>query len=279
MRVAGTLILVGLHACSAPPKGEPDQPAVFVQADTQDPATIAPADYTCLGSRMDPAPPTTPTSLTVEVTDFEKKTPVPGATVEVFLSLDRFTAGTPDGTSTVTGSDGRATLVVPPGAYRVIFRTTADSATTVPTIEFNRRFDDPDRFSVSEATKLTIEAVLRLFPDDNQGVVAGGQRDCRGRETGGTVVEVASSGGPVDPKNTFYFVDASRESTVPARGQKWATGNGVFATLNVPPGNATITARGLLAEGGELTRLGTGLAPVRAGSVTVVQLEPLGPGM
>ena len=46
--------------------------------------------------------------------------------------------------------------------------------------------------------------------------------------------------------------------------------------LNVPPGNATIIAAGRNDAAGPLLKLGTGIVPVRANSITIVQLEPLG---
>jgi hypothetical protein len=266
--------------CGSPVKMVAGQPAAFVQSDTQNAATMAPANFGCLGTHVDPAAPTAATPLMVHVKDFEKKTAVMGATVEVYLSLAKFNAHTPDATSAVTDANGMAALMVPPGSYRVIFRTTVDPSVsaTVETIEFNRAYNDPERYSVSEATKGTIQAVLSLFPDDTQGVVAGAVRDCDDHDVGGVVFETASSGGAFDnATNTFYFVDVTKDSTVPVRAQKWTSGDGVFASLNVPPGDVTITARGLLTANGALTELGTGLAPVRANSITVVQLEPNGP--
>jgi len=64
---------------------------------------------------------------------------------------------------------------------------------------------------------------------------------------------------------------------VPDKRQKWTSGNGVFSSLNVPPGDATVTARGIVSAGSAVQVIGTGVVPVRAGSITVVQLDPLGP--
>jgi hypothetical protein len=270
-----SLLLVG---CGDPPMMNlPDQPQVFVQSNTQDPSTKKAANLACLGSKVDPAAPTAVTALMVHVEDFEKKTSVMGSTVEVYLSAAKLTARTPDGTGGPTDKDGNAMVMVPPGSYRVIFRTFG-SPKTVETIEFNRAYNDGKRFSVSEATKLTITAVLSLFPDETLGVVAGALRDCDGKDTGGVTLATSSSGGAFEaPANTFYFEDVAVGSTVPVRSLKWTSGNGVFATLNVPPGDATLTVSGLLTPGAAPTRLGTGIVPVRKNSITVVQLEPLGP--
>ncbi len=268
------LVVVG---CSDPVKTLPDQPAVFTQSNTQDPTTKKAANLACLGSRVDPAAPTAVTALTVHVEDFEKKTSVAGATIEVYLSLAKLNARTPDATAGPTGMDGNTVLMVPPGSYRVIFRTFG-AAKTVETIEYNRAFNDGRRFSVSEATKQTISAVLSLFPEDTLGVVAGALRDCDGKDTGGVTLTTTSSAGAFEAAaNTFYFEDVSVGSTVPVRNLKWTSGNGVFATLNVPPGDATLTVEGVLTLGSAPVKLGTGVAPVRPNSITVVQLEPLGP--
>jgi hypothetical protein len=263
--------------CGSGSSGVAGQPAAFVQMDTLDPATIKPANLACLGSFKDPAGPTAATAIEMTVQDFEKSTPVAGATVQVFTTLAKVNANTPDVTSTPTDANGKTTVMMPAGPYRVIFRTTADPARTIETFEFNRAWNDPLRVSVSSATKNAIPNLVSVVPDDTKGVVAGDVRDCDNRPTGGLTYAVGSTGGGFESKaNTFYFVDTSPEMTVPARAQKWTSGNGVFATLNVPPGDATITANGLVKEGGDLVKLSTAVAPVRANSITVVQMQPLG---
>ena len=254
-----------------------DQPAAFVQSDTQDPNTIMPADLSCLGSFMDPAGPTAPTPVDMTVQDFEKKTPVAGATVEVYTSLDEFNAGHVAATAGPTAADGKVTLMMPAGFYRVIFRTTADPQKTIETVEFGRSWNDPLRVSVSQATKGEIPGLVSVVPDDTKGVVAGDLRDCNNKPVGGALFDVSSTGGPFDSSaNTFYFVDIDASTTVPVRSQKWTSGDGVFAALNVPPGDATLTVSGLLQKGGMLSKLSTAVAPVHANSITVVQLAPLG---
>lgn len=271
-----TLVAILVAGCGssgpAPVKG---QPAAFVQPTPS--AAMTPASLGCLGTHADPAAPTAPTDVTLTVSDFEKSTPVMGATVEVYLSLAHVNAHAPDATSPPSGSDGKTTLTVPPGSYRVIFRTSG-APNTIETLEFNRAFNDPTRISVSQATKNEIPALLSLSPDDTKGVVAGSQRDCDEKELGGITVAISADGGSYDSAtNVFYFEDAGA-ARVPSRSQKWTSGDGAFAGLNVPPGNATVTSNGLRAVGGASTRLGTAVVPVRPGSITIVQLEPLGSG-
>jgi hypothetical protein len=254
-----------------------NQPAAFVQSNTQDESTIMPANLSCLGSFMDPHGPPAPTAVTMTVKDFEKSTPVTGATVEAYSSLADFDNMMPAAMAGPTAADGMITIMMPANAYRVIFRVTADPATTIETVEFNRVWNDPSRVSVSQATKGEIPGLVSVVPDDTKGVVAGDLRDCDNQKVGGALFDVSSSGGSFDAAAlTFYFLDIDSMTTVPARSQKWTSGDGVFATLNVPPGDATLTASGLLKVGGALTKLGTGVAPVRANSVTVVQLAMLG---
>jgi|GEM_PF-3565430 len=269
------LLGVGLCGCGSPAKMTVDQPAAFIQSNTLDDTTRSPANLGCLPKKTDPAAPTMPSTLTVIVSDFEKKTPVKDATVEVYTTLAKFNAATPDATSGPTDAQGKATLTVPGGSYRVIFRTIGD-ASTVETIEFNRAFDDGKRYSVSQSTKSTIAAVLSLVPDNTLGVVAGSLRDCDEKEVGGITFETHTTTGPAFDNSlyTFYFIDANANSTVPFRAQKFTSGNGVFASLNVPPGNVQLVASGRTTTGGTVAQLGTGTAPVRANSVTVVQIEP-----
>jgi hypothetical protein len=247
-----------------------------VQSNPLDATTQAPADFSCLHTRMDPAAPTTATTLPIVVADFQTKMPVAGATVEVYTSLDHFNASTPDGTSAVTDAGGNTMLTVPAGSYRVIFRTVGD-ASTVETIEFNRAYNDGKRYSVAQTTKQVIQAVLSIIPDDTLGVIAGSQRDCQERETGGVLFSSAPVSGAAfdNSKLTFYFVDASATNTVPTKAQKYTSGDGVFASLNLPPGDVDVTSTGVLQTGMPAVTLGRGRAPVRAGSITVVQIEPL----
>jgi hypothetical protein len=269
-------LLLGLAGCGGSKSpAVADQPAAFVQPTPDD--AVAPANLGCLGAHADPAAPATATDLAVTVKDFEKSTPVAGATVEVYLSLAHLEAGAPDGASAPTDADGKTTLTVPPGAYRVIFRTFG-APNTIETLELDRAYDDAARVSVSEATKSEIPALLNLAPDDTKGVVAGSQRDCDERELGGITVTMSAAAGSYDSGgNVFYFQDAGT-TRIPSRPQKWTSGDGAFAGLNVPPGNATVVARGLPSPGAAATNLGTAVVPVRAGSITIVQLEPLGPG-
>ena len=268
------LLIVGAAGCGSGTKTPSDQPPVFVQPTPSD--AMSPANLGCVGGHADPAAPTVATPLDLVVKDFEKSTPVVGATVEVYLSLANVNAMMPDATSMPTDADGKTTMMVPPGSYRVIFRTFG-APNTIETIEFNRAYDDGARVSVSEATKSEIPALLNLAPDDTKGVVAGSQRDCEEHELGGITVGITSDAGAYDSAmNVFYFQDFGM-SRVPSLAQKWTSGDGAFAGLNVPPGNATVTAGGRADAGGPLLKLGTGVVPVRANSITIVQLEPLGP--
>ncbi|HXU74084.1 MAG TPA: hypothetical protein VN947_32420 [Polyangia bacterium] len=269
-------LLVCVAGCGSGTSTNSDQPPVFVQPTPSDPMNAAVLG--CLGGHGDPAAPTVPTPVDITVKDFEKSTPVMGATVEVYLSLDHVNAMMPDATAAApTDADGNTTIMVPPGSYRVIFRTVG-APNTIETLEFNRVYNDGARVSVSQATKSEIPALLNLQPDDTKGVVAGSQRDCLEAELGGVTVSMMSTGGAYDNSmNVFYFQDFGT-SRVPALAQKWTSGDGAFAGLNVPPGNVTVTAFGKDGPSSPQFRLGTGLVPVRAGSITIVQLEPLGPG-
>jgi hypothetical protein len=275
MKLWFALMMVGVLGCGSGTSST-KQPGVFVQPTPSDP--MGPASLGCIGGHADPAAPTTPTPVALTVLDFEHSTPVMGATVEVYVSLDHVNAMTPDATSTApTDANGNAMITVPPGSYRVIFRTVG-APNTIETLEFNRAYNDGARVSVSEATKSEIPALLNLQPDDTKGVVAGSQRDCVEAELGGITMSLTSDGGDYDSTmNVFYFQDFGT-SRVPALAQHWTSGDGAFAGLNVPAGNATVTTGGRVSSSAPLLKLGTAVVPVRAGSVTIVQLEMLGPG-
>ncbi len=270
------VLMMGVLGCGSGTNNMAKQPPLFVQPTPS--APVGPVSLGCLGVHADPAAPTTPTPVALTVLDFEHSTPVMGATVEVYLSLEHINAMMPDATSTAaTDANGNAMIVVPPGSYRVIFRTVG-APSTIETLEFNRAYNDGARVSVSEATKSEIPALLNLQPDDTKGVVAGSQRDCVEAELGGVTMSLTSDGGDYDSTmNVFYFQDFGT-SRVPALAQHWTSGDGAFAGLNVPPGNATLIAAGRFDAAGPLLKLGTAVVPVRAGSITVVQLEPRGPG-
>jgi hypothetical protein len=267
------LLMMGAAGCGSGTTAPSGQPVAYVQPTPADPQS--PASLGCLGGHADPAAPTAVTAVDLVVKDFEKSTPVMGATVEVYLSLAHVNAMMPDATSAPSDADGKTTLMVPPGSYRVTFRTFG-APNTIEAIEFNRVYNDGARISVSEATKSEIPALLNIAPDDTKGVVAGSQRDCAEKELAGITVGITSDAGQFDgTDNIFYFQDAG-SARVPARAQKWTSGDGAFAGLNVPPGNATVTASGLTAAAGPIIKLGSSVVPVRANSITIVQLEPLG---
>ena len=182
-----------------------DQPPVFVQPTPSD--AMGPASLGCVGGHADGAAPTTATAVDLTVKDFEKSTPVAGATVEVYTSLAHVNAMAPDATSAPSDADGKTSIMVPPGSYRVIFRTVG-APNTIETIEFNRAYNDGARVSVSQATKSEIPALLNIAPDDTKGVVAGSQRDCVEAELGGITVRCRPTAAPTTAAtNIFYFQD------------------------------------------------------------------------
>src|SRR5438270_1615067 len=144
------VVFVCAAGCDSGTKPVSGQPAAYVQPTPTDAQT--PASLGCLGGHADPAAPTAVTPVDIVVKDFEKSTPVMGATVEVYLSLAHVNAKMPDATSAPSDVDGKTTLMVPAGSYRVTFRTFG-APNTIEAIEFNRAYNDGARISVSEATK------------------------------------------------------------------------------------------------------------------------------
>ena len=233
-------------------------------------------DFSCLGTKTDPPAPTTTTEVTMKVIDFQSSDVVAGAVIDVYLSLANVNSDKPDFTSQPTGTDGKTLVMVPPGSYRVIFRTIGDPTKKIQTFEFNRPYNDSGRYSVAQSTKAEIPALVNVYPDATMGVVAGAQRDCAETEVGGVTVQMSSTGGSYsNADNNFYFVDTEDAGTLPSPSQHWTSGDGVFAGLNVPPGDVTMSSYGRLTAQGGLTKLGQAIVPLRANSITIVQLEPL----
>src|SRR5262245_57449528 len=130
----GLVLFVCVVGCGSGTKTPTGQPAAYVQPTLNDPMS-APT-LGCVGTHTDPAAPTSATTLALTVKDFEKSTPVVGATVEVYSSLAKVNASTPDATSAPSDSQGKTSIMVPAGSYRVIFRTFG-AAGTIDTLEFN----------------------------------------------------------------------------------------------------------------------------------------------
>src|SRR5262245_1347259 len=124
-RLFDTVAVAGVVALTACGGGTPmmmmtdNRPAAYVQEKETDAPT--PADFSCLGNKaMAEVPPTTPTMLAIEVKDFQTKAVIAGAVVDVYTTLTKVNANTPDATSTPTDAAGKTTLTVPPGFARVI---------------------------------------------------------------------------------------------------------------------------------------------------------------
>ena len=239
-----------------------------------------PADYaSCMA---DPAGPAMDTVVMGKIIDFQDDNIVVDAAIKVFAKVE----DVPAKPLAMTKSDksGLFTITIPKGApYRLIWSNEGGKAITsngnpvdtIPTYEFNQRFDDKERVGVKEATREAIPGLVSVIPDKALGVLAGSVRDCKSKEVGGARVKVAATAGAFDADAlTFYFSKVGG-STLPTRTQKYTSGaNGTFATLNIPaPGTGSVEAYGVVG-GGEPKLIGKATVPVQPGAITIVEVVP-----
>jgi hypothetical protein len=148
---------------------------------------------------------------------------------------------------------------------------------TVETLEVGHAYNDGASASFSISTMSELPTLVNVALDNTKGVVVGSQRDCVEAELGGVTARLTVDGSAYDSASDVFYYQDSGGSPAPSLAQKWTSGDGMFIALDLPPGNVTVTSGGRADAAGPLLKLGTALVPVRAGAVTVVPLEPLGP--
>ena len=258
------------------------QPAAFV--DLADGGT-APAALDCIGTRNDPAAPTVDTVVTGQIKDFQDSNIVVGAVVSIYTDPAQVIANHPVAMSTPSDMNGMYTVTIPKGFYRVIMGNSGGKAIsgggamaeTITTYEFGRIFDDKSRVAVKTTTRDAIFGLVSIPYDATAGAVAGSVRDCAGANFGGGRASVTMTSSSFDNANIFYFKDVGG-SPILVRTAKYTSGLGVFAALNVPAGNATVSATAVVGSGAPKT-VGSYTVPVLAGAITIVDVIPSGPGM
>ena len=246
------------------------------------PMVNAAADEACVTTPMVPPARTMPTVVNGSIEDFQDNNKVKGAIVKIYFTTDQALHDMPVAMSAATDDMGKFTLTIPPGPARIIRSNAGGLAIsagnmvkTIPTFEFNVIAEDTKPTAVKESTKEAIPGLVGITQMDGLGVLAGGVRDCQNRETQGANVHVTVEGHPEysDDGLIFYFLNVQGAGNVPVRSQKYTSVNGAFAALNVTPGVATVTDKGVLMAGGMAQTLSTYKVPVIADSVTIIELS------
>jgi hypothetical protein len=267
------------------PTGNECQAPQFCDTTLNPKICALPANYSCLGTRMDPPGPSMDVVVTGLIKDFQDNNVVMGATVTLWKNA----ADVPDPAKAIATSmapsdaNGNYMIKVPAGTpYRVIRGNSGGKAIsngnpvdTIPAYEFNRNFDDKSPVAVKTSTREAIPGLVSVIPDPTLGVLAGSVRDCMNTEVGNALVAVSMTSVMYDGVcNTFYFADVGG-STLPTRTIHYSSeANGTFAALNVPPGLATLTVTGIVGSGAAKT-ISTATVPVQGGAVTIVEMLPL----
>ncbi len=226
-------------------------------------------------------------TFTGKLLDFQNKTVVTGATLDVWIDVTSLAS--PPAATTTTDSSGNYSITVngltnkPARLHWRSFK----AGETFATFELNNPFDPgmatqtEDRNSVSVFTGDALPALAGIRRAAGTGVIAGSLRDCARKEVGNATATVIGTDGKVVPGVKVVYMS---DQDLPRRRDPEATPhsimtnarNGVFIIIDVPPTTGTLKmeAHGRLAAGEEPTVLSEFSAPVFADSVVIVDADP-----
>ncbi|HTR50169.1 MAG TPA: hypothetical protein VMJ10_05635 [Kofleriaceae bacterium] len=209
------------------------------------PVDLMTVDLSCLNTPSTDAATTVAVTLTTVVKDFQSHDPVPMAVVAAFDGVDStapFVTGTAD-------ENGNLSLVIPAGRKRFGFEMTTPNADandqTLPTLLLNQYLNpDPGMTtqtfskiqSVSEATALTLPALIGETRQNGTGVLAGALRDCSDHEISNFTATVSSTQGtatPIDGAETYYFQPGT-DLPVRAAQEPSSSSDGLFMVIQLP---------------------------------------------
>jgi hypothetical protein len=215
------------------------------------------------------------------VEDFEKDTPVPGATVALFKDD---TVDTPDETAQ-SSDDGAVSVTAQscsPVAYKVT--TVGGPVATKTTYKAHQIYGftdglgltDASFLSVSDVTYQLIPAILGVEVQPDLAIIAGTAYDCSrdsaqdsdddaGKIEGVQVVVYDADGNIPETLQVNYFVES-----FPAREQAYTSADGLWVASNVPPGDLRVEMWGNL--GSELVLLGATELHSEADSINIANI-------
>jgi hypothetical protein len=207
---------------------------------------------------------------TVDLEDFEDGCCVPDVKADVWLSDDANT--TADLTSLVSGADGKITGFDLPACTPITYRTWTDPAldATKDTYEAHQVSADDGTGSVvtqfnsvSATTYDVVAAVLGVSIDADRSIIAGTVYGCDEEPIeAAQVIVVDDAGNRPDGLVIHYMVDE-----FPDRDQPWTSEDGLWVALDVPAGDWTIEAWGVV--GGTLQQIGATKLRAEADSINI----------
>ena len=254
-----------------------------------DPATAMPADFSCMGTRTQPAG-GADLSFTFTVEDFQEGNPAPDVCFEFYTdNVVPMDDGTCDGMT--TDDSGNATVSDAAGswyAYRVFPKMGPTPATTVVgSVQYNE--PAPDMMgetatgnSVSQATINLIPTVLGFRRAAGTAVLAGQVQDCADDPVYGAHIRAYTADGTEivegmrqsDPHYRYFDGNDFPNSTQP-----WSHVDGLFAAANFPADAAGtpffLELWGRLTEDGPVMLLGCEEGRLFPDTVTILNIGPL----
>ncbi len=296
-----------LAACGSSSKPKPDaakdigfnKPTASLHANTASttsgapPVDLGPADLTCLGTASADQPTTTAVTLATAVKDFQNHTPVPGALVKVFPTVDymnTFDTQTAD-------SNGNVTVHIPSGTKRFGFEMTTTDGSVMPTfllfqyVDPNMATQTLDRIqTVSTSTATLLPALIGETRTPGTGVLAGALRDCSKHEISNFIATVSSTPGTATPimgSEAYYFqggvdlpVHHCMDGVCNQNELDASSGDGLFMVVQLPVAPmAYVQMWGYKTDAdvasGTLTEIAELQVPVLADTVITGSSEPL----
>jgi len=266
------LLVVTLWGCgdstTTPPDGGVSLP----------PATImsgANADYSCNGTRTDPAGNAQTYMRSGTVSD-QLAGAQAGALIEVFRTVADAMSGTRFSMATSDGSGNFTDLMLPDHDYRPTFKMTKGTD-ALPTYEFDlptQPGSTPLALNMLlKTTAAGLSGIVGVTYDGTKALIAGAVRDCGGNFVKGAIASVTVGGTAIPDTSVFYFMG---QIPAPRSRAPYTDVNGLFTGVNITPGSsAVIEVRAVPTAGGAVTVVGRTTVPLIAGSLSIVELPPL----
>ncbi len=227
-----------------------------------------------------PSVPTTgPISVYITATDFQTLGPVSGAAVSFFTSTSN-TVGTssPDITATA-GQNGITTATLPTG---IPFVAKGSSTGYKDTYQFGDLLagNDAGHFLpvllISDFTVGLLSSFASVKPDWTNGAVAGEVVDCSGNAIQNAIVSLvdAKTGITVTTSLVYFTYSSTFKADIPDSSLTSTSDNGIFLSINTPPGDYYLVAQGVLPGGNAIVVLGESYVESVANSVSIANILP-----